>query len=218
MGEISITVWDAVLLVLLGWLLGLMGPLLVDRIRRQYRNAEIRRAVLAELIEVRNRLATTIYLIEARLGTFSPKLLAWILPILVSYRGEHRTPHLVETIRQLLAAGDAELATLERQLQAAAGGSFDARKYSVRFLHSRLADLVGFTGKDQALLVDIRTRVDLYNDAVEEARYFFERTHEPGVSSENCAQTAESLTAGCGNMRAEARQIIELINRIIALR
>jgi hypothetical protein len=217
MSEISITVLDVVLLVLLGWLLGLLGPLFIDKVRIQQRNAEIRRAVLAELIEVRNRLATTIYLIETRLGTFDRELLGWILPILVSYRGANRAPHVVDTIRQLLAARDTELAALERQLQAAAAGAFDIRKYSVRFLHSRLGDLVGFTEKAQALLADMRARIDLYNDEVDEAHHVFERTLETGATAENHAQAAESLIAGCAKLRNQARQIIDLINQIIAL-
>ncbi len=217
MVDSSYPVWGAVLLVFLGWLLGLLGPIIVDAIKKKHRNVEIRKAILAELHEARNRLAATIFLIETRFGTFDRPLLEWLLPVLDSYRGANPSPDVIATIRQLLTANDAELAALARRAQAPAGVALGVKKYSIRYLDSRLADLGGFSETAQALLVDIRARFDLYNEEVDQARYYFQLTYQPGVTPENHALAGQSVTAGYRNMRTQARQIIERIDQLSTL-
>ena len=56
MADPASAVWNAVLLVFLGWLLGLLGPIIVDFIKTHYKNIEIRRAIVAELAATWKRL------------------------------------------------------------------------------------------------------------------------------------------------------------------
>lgn len=110
-GEAS-TVWNSILLVFLGWLLGLLGPVIVDAIRRRYRNTEIRKAILSELSEARFRLAGVVYVLESRFGTYNRQLLEWLLPLLEDYRGPNANKQIAELMRKQLALNDAELATI----------------------------------------------------------------------------------------------------------
>ncbi len=217
MAEASNSIWHAVLLVFLGWLLGLLGPIVVDAIRKKHRNVEIRNAILAELHEARNRLAATLFLIETRFGAFNRQLLQWLLTVLESYRGPNPNADAIGALRQLLGANDAQLAALAQQAQAPAGGALGVKKYSTRYLDSRLADLGGFSEKAQALLVDIRARFDLYNEEVDQARYFFQLTFQPGITPENHALAGQSVIGGYRNLGSQARQIIERIDELNTL-
>lgn len=208
------SIWNAVLLVFLGWLLGLLGPIVVDVIKKKHRNVEIRKAILSELHEARNRLAATLFLIETRFGTFNRQLLQWLLSVLESYRGPNPNADAIGALRQLSTASDAELAALAQRVQAPAGGALGIKKYSARYLDSRLADLGGFSEKAQALLVDIRARFDLYNEEVDQARYFFQVTFQPGVTPENHALASQSVIGCYRNMGSQARQIIERIDEL----
>ena len=159
-----------------------------------------------------------VFLIETRFGTFNRNLLEWLLTILESYKGANPSPDVVSTIRQLLAANDDELAALASRAQAPVGGALGVKKYSVPYLDSRFADLGGFTEPAQVLLIDIRSRIDLYNEEVDQARYFFELTYQSGITLENHDRASQSVANGYGNMRTLARHIIERIDQLNTLK
>ncbi len=207
-------VWNALLLVLLGWCLGLLGPAIIETVRKRYRNKEIRAAILAELHEVRHRLAATISLFESRFGTFDRKFLEWLLPILKDYKGPNPSADAIESIEKLLALTNEQLAALGKRAQAPVGGALGIKKHAVRYLDSRLADLGGFSERAQALLLDIRTRIDLYNEEVDQIRYFFQLTYQSGISPENHAQASQLVVNGYVNLGKQARQIIEHIESL----
>ena len=48
---------EKVLYILLGWLMGLLGPGIVERIRRKYRQKELIASVLSELGELQYTMA-----------------------------------------------------------------------------------------------------------------------------------------------------------------
>ena len=202
------------LLIFLGWLLGLLGPIIIDAIRKKKRNAEIRNAVLTELHEARNRLASTIFIIQSRFGEFDRQLLEWLLTVIESYRGANPNADLIAAIRRLLAADDAQIADLAQQVQAPAGGALGVKKYSTLYLDSRHADLGGFSETAQALLIDIRARFDLYNEEVDQARYFFRLTFQPGITPENHAIATQSTTNAYLDMLTQARLIIGQIDQL----
>lgn len=204
----------AILLIFFGWLLGLLAPIIIDAIKKKYRNAEIRKAILAELHEARNRLAGTIFLIETRFGTVNRQLLEWMLSASESYRGPNPKGESIGAIREGLAQNDAQIAAAAQQAKATAGGALAVKKFSTGYLDSRLADLGGFSEQAQRLLIDIRARFDLYNQEVDQARYFFELTFQAGISSENHALASQSTKTAYQNLLPQARQIIEHIDNL----
>lgn len=75
------------LYLLLGWLLGLLGPTIVDRIKRSYRVADVTKAIVLELEELRYDMALYAYLLCRPTGSLSDEWLDWIEPIIRDYRG-----------------------------------------------------------------------------------------------------------------------------------
>lgn len=59
---------QSLLLVLFGWLLGLLAPAIQDRIRQKYRAGELCNAIKGELNEFKVRLALVSYLMWHHLG------------------------------------------------------------------------------------------------------------------------------------------------------
>lgn len=217
MADSPYSVWETVLLVFLGWLLGLLAPIIVDAIKTKYRNSEIRIAILAELNEARYRLGGTVYLIESRFGTFDRKLLEWIVPILENYKGPNPTALLAESIRKQLSLDDAQLAALARQAKAEPGGALAVKKCHVPYIDSRLAELGAFDEAAQALILDIRAKIDQINEEVDQERYYFQLTYQPGITEENHRLASESVANCYRNIGQMARLIIERINQLTSV-
>lgn len=216
-GEAS-TVWNSILLVFLGWLLGLLGPLIVDAIRRRYRNTEIRRAILSELSEARFRLAGVVYVLESRFGTYNRQLLEWLLPLLEDYRGPNANRQIAEVMRNQLALTDTELAAIAQRQKADPEGGVAVKKYRLPYIDSRVADLGLFDEEPRALIMDIRSNVDLFNEQVDEARFYFKLTYESGISEENHHRAARGAEKSCQNLGTRAREIIDRVNRLVPVR
>lgn len=88
------------------------------------------------------------------------------------------------------------------------------KKYRVPYIESRLADLGVFDEESQALIIDIRSRFDLYNEEVEEARYYFKLTYESGISEENHRRASQGVENSYRNMAQMARLIVERIGKL----
>ena len=54
--------------LLVGWLMGLLSPLIVDSIRRRRERKEIKQALITELQELQYRLASGVFLTTQKLG------------------------------------------------------------------------------------------------------------------------------------------------------
>jgi len=213
-GEAS-TVWNSILLVLLGWLLGLLGPVIVDAIRRRYRNEEIRTAVLSELSEARFRLAGVVYVLESRFGTYNRELLEWILPLLESYRGPNPSKQIVELMRRQLALSDAKLAEIAQAQKVGPEGGLEVNKYRLPYIDSRVGDLGLFDEESRASILDVRSNIDLFNEQVDEARFYFKLTYESGISEENHRRATLGAEKSYQNLSIRAREIIDRINRLL---
>lgn len=217
-GGEALTVWNSILLVFLGWLLGLLGPVIVDAIRRRYRNTEIRKAVLSELSEARFRLAAIVYVLEVRFGTYNRQLLEWLLPLLEDYRGPNPNKQIAALMRKQLACSDAQLAEIAQAQKADPEGGLAVKKYRLPYIDSRVADLGLFDEQSRALILDIRSNVDLFNEQVDEAWFYFRLTYESGVSEENHRRAALGAEKSYQNLATRAREIIERVNRLVPVR
>lgn len=148
-----------VLMLVLGWLFGLLSPAIVDAIKKRYRNKEIRRAIISELDEARFFLASNVYVLSCDRGIYDRNLLNWILPIFDSYRGSNPASEIARQIRAQVAMSDEHIAMSAQNMKQSAEEYVKLKKRHVSYLQSRLTDLGSFNEKQQALLFDIHTSV-----------------------------------------------------------
>ena len=73
--------------VILGWLFGFLGQRPINYIQNSIKKPVLQRSIVAELIELRCRMAMSSYLLADRTGEIDKKYLVWIQPILKTYDG-----------------------------------------------------------------------------------------------------------------------------------
>jgi len=71
--------------IVLGWLLGLLAPAIVERIRRAYRTADLQAAVFIELHEHQFVMALASYKLRDYTAQLTDDYLNWLAPILANY-------------------------------------------------------------------------------------------------------------------------------------
>ena len=93
----------------LGWLLGLLGPIIVDAIRRRRENALGRVAILNELRELASVLATAAFGARMRQGTADRRFLEWLKSDLERHATSQQLQAFIPSLRTQLSWSDEEL-------------------------------------------------------------------------------------------------------------
>jgi len=157
------------------------------------------------------------YVLESRFGTYNRELLEWLLPLLEDYRGPNPSKQIAEAMRRQLTWSDAELAKIAQAQRADPQGGLAVKKYRLPYIDSRVGDLGLFDEESRALILDVRSNIDLFNEQVDEARFYFKLTYESGITEENHRRAALGAEKSYQNLSERAREIIERINRLVPI-
>ena len=103
---------NAVVLLILGWLFGLLGPIVVWKIQTQRKAASVRAAVGYELAELKHRMVLAAYALNQDHGIFDREFLNWVHAQVSSYRGVNDKTRFMEALDSLLADTDENIRKL----------------------------------------------------------------------------------------------------------
>jgi hypothetical protein len=163
---------ERVLLLLLGWLMGLAAPAITDGIKRKRENALGRAAIFGELREVAHKLALAAHRIYMHQGTVDRQKLEWITGVLERYAGVHESQRLLENFRKQLSWTDPEIAAAAKVVAAGDSRGLVLQKYAVPLLDGRVNALWSFDSSFTRQLLEIRASIELLTDLVERSRYY----------------------------------------------
>src|SRR2546426_11055443 len=168
--------FENILFLFLGWLLGLLSPIIAEEVKNRRTKALVRLAILSELREVRLKLVFLVFLVESRFGSYNRDLLNWFRPIVQEYRGPHSTQDIINMIEQHIALTDDQLRATAQHFRTLRSEGLSLKKYYTPLIESRLHDLTFFEKDFQNQVLEFQTRLNLLNEEVDEARFYFEKT------------------------------------------
>jgi hypothetical protein len=201
-----------------GWLLGILNTLLIDRITKHCKKQEVKTALLTELDDVRVRLAGTIYKISSRLGTLNKDLMSWTFKIFAERGSMEVTTEDMEAMAKIEKMSAAEIQVLVDTIVSKQGQvALSLKKFFLPFLDSNISHLPLFDVKFQSLVLEIRTKLTLLNEEIELGRFFYEKTFDSSLSVENHRIVTDNLNElyrKVGEMaQLTADKITELIEK-----
>ena len=127
--------------IVLGWLLGVLSPLITRHVERKRRRKEIGEGLRAEISNLRVRLAMTCFLVTLRYGDCDRAFLTWLKPLLERYEGAHPAQAIVDTLEKVLAFPDQEIASYAALRRAETDKSLSLKKYRLPYLEANLGNL-----------------------------------------------------------------------------
>jgi hypothetical protein len=179
----------------LGWLLGLLGPIIVEAIKRRRENTLGRVAILTELTGLAGILATAAYGAHMSLGTADRKFLEWLKSTLEQLATTPKLMEFIPRLRTQLSWTDEELRAAAQYTSDDPGKGVMLQYYPVPLLDARVSALWSFDSSFQRQLLEIRRNVAILDDVVDRSRKYFDLTFtklEDGnyqLVSENLTQT-----------------------------
>jgi hypothetical protein len=204
---------ENLLFLVMGWLLGLFGPLLTDVILKPYRRAQIRSSLFVELRELRFKVAGLAFLLACHNETVNRALLEWVYPIMSADKTLSFPWFDEKSFKQMLDFGDDQLqafASASREL----GQSPNMKKISLPYLTSQVGSLHLFSDEFQRAALEILGDLAVFNEDVESARLNFEKTFDGSISQANQQAIHKNLQSSYRQMEMSCKKIAQRVNYI----
>ncbi|MEK8035026.1 hypothetical protein AACH06_29775 [Ideonella sp. DXS29W] len=201
---------EKIAFLFLGWLLGMLSPIVVDAIKRRRENTLGRSAILAELAELADILATAAYGAKMHAGTVDRSFLEW----LKTYSEQHATiqslQEFIPRLRTQLSWSDADLQKIASHMSADDGKGSMLQHYPIPLLDARVSALWTFDTSFQRQLLAIRRNVALLDDIVDRSRKYFDLTFSK-LEGENYRLVTENLVQTYSLYASRAVQVVDQI-------
>ena len=210
----SDTTIDKLAFLALGWLLGLLGPVIVDGIKRRRENTLGRAAILTELTELAGILSTAAYGARMRLGTADRQFLEWLKITLEQYATTPKLQEFIPRLRTQLSWTDDQLRAVAQHMSADEGRGTMLQHYPVPLLDSRVSALWSFDTSFQRQLLEIRRNVAILDDVVDRSRKYFDMTFTK-LEGNNYQLVTENLTQ---TYELYAERAMTVVDQIKSLR
>ena len=205
---------DKLSFLALGWLLGLLGPIIVDSIKRRRENILGRAAILTELAELAGILATAAYGARMRLGTVDRKFLEWLKVTLEQHATTSRLQEFIPQLRTQLSWTNDQLRAVSQHMSEEDGKATMLQHYPVPLLDARVSALWSFDTSLQRQLLEIRRNVAILDDVVDRSRKYFDMTFTK-LEGNNYELVAGNLTQ---TYELYAERAIVIVDQIKSLR
>ncbi|MFH1062036.1 MAG: hypothetical protein V1747_04025 [Candidatus Omnitrophota bacterium] len=206
---------ETVALIIVGWLLGLLAPTIVDSIRKDYQKKNIQTSINSELKDIQYRLGCFVFLINRRFGIFDRQLLIWISKIFNTYRGAYYDKKLLEALESQLRLSDEELSNIGIIIRPAGSEFLPLSKSTTYFLDSHIGNLLMFSPNYQSKIIEIKTQLDLLNDLVENSRLYFRMTFDQSIGTDNQNIVRKNLERCYASIADKAKTIADSIDNCI---
>lgn len=206
--------WEKVLFLLLGWLLATLSPIIADAIRRRRDSKEVKSALLAELGELKYRMAVASYYARMRFANIDRPFLQWLRDIVAAYSGPAPAENLLKAVAMQLSLPEQALSVLLASERSQGKSGITLKKYAVPLLDARLAVLTSLPTSIQVLLLEVRTHLRMLDEEVDDARYYFQLTFDPKVVGANRQAVEQNLENAYRQYGDRARIVAEKIAKL----
>lgn len=196
----------------LGWLLGLLAPIVVDEIKRRRENKLGREAIRSELTALKVKLAFCCYLIEEHQGTMTRQSLKWHIKQLSTQSENNDALKTSAALKSFLQVTDDQLNQFFLSKKAPAGTSLTLQQYGTPLLDARVSALWSFETATQRTLLEIRSALDINAETVERAKYFNNLTFQK-LENGNHALVVQNIEGCYKQYAVQAKRIIEFIEK-----
>lgn len=197
-------------LVALAWLLGLLGPVIVEAIRRRRENAMGRAALLSELREVGCILVTAAFGVHNQRGTTDRAFLEWMKTDLERHAISPDFKKFIPTVSKMLEWSDADIANVATHMAAPEGVGTVLQKYPVPLLDGRVSALWTFDTGFQRDLLAIRQNIHLLDDLVDRSRKYHDMTFNKS-EGDNHQRITGNINLVCDLYAQRAVRTVKLI-------
>lgn len=208
---------ENLLFLIIGWLLGLLGPLLTYLFKKPYLKRQLRSSLFVELRDLRFRLAHVVFVIASHNLTLDRRLVEWLKPILHSDKVSYSNVLSVESLDLMSSLDDDQLRALVMSMPST-GDSLTFKKYRLPFLTANISSLSLFTPEFQRLALDILAQLEMMHEQIDVSRFNYEKTFETSLSDDQLHAVHTNLKHSYEVISEQSRKLCDTIKTLLERR
>ena len=200
---------EKVLLIVLGWLFGLLGPAFVNAIKQNREDKACRTAIFSELKSLARILTLACNSIRMHQANITDDHLKWTIKQLITFSCPEDRQIQEVVVKMLTYPTDQRVIALTQMREPKK--SLGLQKYPVPVLDSRVAAFYTLKTTEQVALLGIRTHLAFLDDAVDRVRKFNDMTFQK-LEGENYRLVLENVDSALDDYAKYAMQVVDRIS------
>jgi hypothetical protein len=204
-----------ILLLLAGWLLGLLSPMIDSARKKRVLLREVRQGIAADLDVASLKLTTHHYRLCLKSAGVSRDLLAWIEPRIRRHGHVAEKPEILRVIEEMKEMDNGAFTEYNKELiDRESKSSPTLKRIELPYLMSNLGLLGAFGRKVRVDALEVISYLQSLNAEIDLAWWFYQKTLEPSVMMVNSDLVIDNLNATYGNLADMCRREVELIEKL----
>jgi len=205
-----------ILSIIIGWLLGMLSPVIVHRIYRHYKKNDLYVGISKEINHITERLIFTLQIITHRTGTFDRELVTWLLEHYEKL--EINNPQTIEAYRIQLKANESDFEKIKSEFKTSNDSGLTLQKFSMLFINMHLSDFSLFSKEFQSEIFELKSRIEILNSGINSAEKYFFMTFDSNVSAENQSLIKNDLTNKYIHIEGMIKRAVEQIEKVNSIK
>jgi hypothetical protein len=165
---------EQITMLALGWLSGVLSPVVVDAIRSSREFNAVIAAIKDELREVSRHCVLASYSVAMHLGTVDRQFLKWVQDSLIVNRAAEVNDQMLDSIERKLSLTDDALTSLAATRAAKGVEALALTKFAVPFVDARVSAWHSIPAAVRLELHAVRSDIRLLDDLVDQSRSYFQ--------------------------------------------
>lgn len=202
--------------IFLGWLLGMLSPVIVSRIYRFYKKSDLHSGISKEINHIKERLILTLDSISHKTGSYDRELIKWLLK---NYeKTESPIPTILELYRVQLESDDETLQAMIYHQAKPHGIGLSLQKFSLLFVGMHLSEISLFSPDLQVEIFELKNRIEILNSEIALSEKYFFMTFDSTISAENQKLVKIDLVNKYLHVEGMIKRAVEQIEKINSIK
>lgn len=174
-----------ILYILFGWVLGLVSPIIIQKIQSKRDQKVFLSALKKELNELILRVCMTGYILGQKYGCMDKEYLIYVQRIFEEYEGEERVDNAKKVISILIEADEEIFKSMLVKMRAQEGMALSLKTFPTYLLDSSSQQLANLPLSVQPDIYALKNALHIFNEEISSAKEYFWKTFDSSVNDES---------------------------------
>jgi len=209
-------IMEQITYILFGWLLGLLSPVIVDKINSEYSKKQFFKAACTELHDLQYRVAIVCFMLGQRYGKIDKEFLLWIQPIINDYKGNETNKTIKKLINSMLKIDDNEFNAMIEHMRAEPNMGLGLKTFSADLLESNITQISKLPLELQIKIHEFRNHLNTLNQEILVAKDVHKMTFDSSLTDANHEIISEELIGKYGFLQGMCKRVVDKIGVVLS--
>jgi hypothetical protein len=206
---------EPILLILFGWLLGLLSPMIVGWYQSRQKRDTFFKAAILEMRDIQFVAAYTSLILEARHGHVTTELAELVSRILRDYQGNEPLGDVPDQLQALSGKTQEELDTITAAMAREPGAGASLKRIEPVYLNANIECLSNLPDEMQRKIYELLRTIRVVNEEIPKLDYKISMTFDSSITDENHSRLLNDIKSRYAFIAGQLRRVAEKVELVV---